>query len=531
MRIRIFHRCVAGLTALLLSWAFAAGATWGAQAERSIQRVAVKTDPARKVALVIGNANYPKAPLANPANDAESFSAALRELGFEVVTLINKNRTEMVGAIENFKRRLAGSGVGLFYFAGHGVQMEGRNYLLPRDVDMGSEDQVKYNTIRLDDVLDTLAAGGPAVKIVILDACRNNPFERARGGGGGLAAVTDAPEGTLVAYATSPGRVAQDGDGKNGLYTSHLLKAIQQPGLAIEEVFKVTRASVARESSGRQLPWETTSLTGEPLVLRPGAPAGGTGAVIAGAATGPLAKVRGFGPGQRPKELVPGIVFRDCERCPEMVVVPGGTFQMGSPASEAGRQEREGPQREVTVGRFAVGRFEVTFSEWEACLLDRLDGGCDRWPKDQKWDLGRQPVVNVSWEDASRYVVWLTKRTGHAYRLLSEAEWEYVARAGSLAPAASSLPASVDTLAQNKFKVAGMLGNVWEWVEDCANPSYASGVPTDARPWKTGDCARRGLRGGSYLTAPRGLRPAARSFFPVQRYDINIGFRVATNVD
>ncbi len=524
---------VAWAAALLVCGALAADAAWAAQAARGVQRAVVKTDSARKVALVIGNAAYRKEPLANPVMDAKSISTALTGLGFEVVTLTDVGRTQMVRALEEFKKRLAGSAVGLFYFAGHGIQMEGRNYLLPVDVDMGSEDQVKYNTIRLDDVMETLEDGAPAVKIVILDACRNNPFERGRGGGGGLAAVSNAPQGTLIAFATSPGRVALDGKpGDNGLYTKHLLGALKSPGLNIVEVFMATRAAVMQASNGRQLPWETTSMVGTPLVLRPGTPAGGAGVVVASADTTPVTAVRGFERKGRPERPEPGKPFRDCERCPEMVTVPAGAFEMGSPAGERDRRANEGPQRKVTIARpFAVGRFEVTFEEWEACLLD---GGCDRWPGDQGWGRGKRPVIDVSWDDAGRYVAWLSKRTGHPYRLLSEAEWEYVARASTVAAAAGdrTLPVSDGSFRPNPFGVAGMLGNVWEWVADCANPGYADpDAPSDGRAWETGNCALRGLRGGSYLTAPRGLRPAARSFFPAQRRDINVGFRVATSVD
>jgi len=505
---------------------------WGAEGERGLQRAAVTTDASRKVALVIGNAAYGRDALANPVIDAKSMAAALKALGFDVVTITDAGRTQMVRALEEFRRRLTGSGVGLFYFAGHGVQMEGRNYLLPVDVDMGSEDQVKYNTIRLDDVMDTLEGGAPAVKIVILDACRNNPFERGRGGSGGLAAVANAPQGTLIAFATSPGRVALDGrPGDNGLYTRHLLDALSAPGLSIVEVFMATRAAVMRASNGRQLPWETTSLVGAPLVLKPGAPAGGAGPVVARAETAVASAVRGFERKGRPQSLAPGARFRDCERCPEMVVVPGGLFEMGSPPGERDRRANEGPQRKVTIARpFAVGRFEVTFEEWEACLLD---GGCDRWPADQGWGRGKRPVIDVSWEDAIRYVAWLSKRSGHAYRLLSEAEWEYVARAGS-APAAGerTLPVTDSSLRPNQLGLAGVLGNVWEWVADCSNPDYGGAdAPSDGRARETGNCALRGLRGGSFLTAPRGLRPAARSFYPAGRRDINIGLRVASAIE
>jgi formylglycine-generating enzyme required for sulfatase activity len=523
-------------------------AAWAAEAARGAARVAVAANPSRKVALVIGNARYRQQPLANPVIDANSISGSLKELGFEVVTLTDVDRTQMVRALEIFKARLPGSAAGLVYFAGHGIQIDGRNYLLPVDVDMGSEDQVKYNTIRLDDVLDTLATGAPAVKIVILDACRNNPFERTRGGGGGLAAVTDAPEGTLVAFATAPGKLALDGKpGENGLYTSHLLKALQRPGLAIEEVFKATRVSVARESNGRQLPWESTSLVGR-LVLRPGVSADAAATVVADAASSTGIAVRGFERRRRPERVEPGASFRDCDRCPEMVVVPAGSFRMGSPAGEAERRANEGPQREVAISRqFAVGRYEVTFEEWEACLLD---GGCDRWPADQGWGRGRRPVIDVSWEDANRYAAWLTRVTGRAYRLLSETEWEYTARAGTFTarpwgdelgknngncagcgnPDASWRTSPAGSFKANPWNVADALGNVWEWVADCYNPGY-SYLPIDGRAWLTGDCALRMLRGGSFLTAARGVRSAARGYYPVQRRDINIGFRVATTVE
>ena len=209
------------MVSLLLASALAGAA------DRAVQRVAEKVDPARKVALVIGNGAYRTQPLANPVLDATAMAKVLKDLGFEVVSLTDADRTRSVRGLADFKGRLRGAGVGLFYFAGHGIQMDGQNYLLPADTDMQNEDQVKYNTLRLDDVLDTLAQAGTPVKIVILDACRNNPFQRTRGATGGLAAVTQSPEGTLIAYSTAPGRVAKDGNpGENGLYTRHLLEAM-----------------------------------------------------------------------------------------------------------------------------------------------------------------------------------------------------------------------------------------------------------------------------------------------------------------
>ncbi|MBI3069421.1 MAG: SUMF1/EgtB/PvdO family nonheme iron enzyme [Betaproteobacteria bacterium] len=518
-----------------------------APAERGAVLVAApRPGTDQRVALVIGNSRYRQQPLPNPVLDAKAMATTLGRLGFKVTSLTDSSRTAMVRALEEFKRQLRGAGVGLFYFAGHGVQIDGRNYLIPVDNDMASEDQVKYNTIRLDDVLDTLNEGGPAVKIVVLDACRNNPFQRARGSGGGLAPVLSAAEGTLIAYATSPGKVALDGKpGENGLYTSHLLEALQEPGLKIEEVFKLTRTMVARATGGRQLPWETTSLLGE-LILKPGTPAPATMAASAGGSA--QQSFRGLDRAARPERLSPGASFRDCERCPEMVVVPTGAFTMGSPGAEPDRHPSEGPQHEVAFARaFAVGRFEVTFEEWEACLLD---GGCDRWPSDQGWGRGKRPVIDVNWEDATRYAAWLSRRTGKPYRLLSEAEWEYAARAGATTarPWGTEIGTArgncsgcggadggrrttpAGSFAANRWGLSDMLGNAWEWVADCRNPTY-EGAPADGTAWVTGDCALRMLRGGSWVTAPRGVRSATRAYFPAARRDVNIGFRVATSLD
>ena len=535
--------------ALLAAW-LAAGTVFAA--DRGVVAVAEQRDANRKVALVIGNGAYRGQPLPNPALDAEAMAKALRELGFDVVSITDADRTRSVRALSEFRGRLKGAGVALFYFAGHGVQMDGQNYLLPVDTDMGSEDQVKYNTVRLEDVMETLAQAATPVKIVILDACRNNPFQRTRGAAGGLAAISQAPEGTLIAYSTSPGRVAKDGNpGENGLYTQHLLAALREPGRGIEDVFKITRARVAAASKGQQIPWESTSLTGE-LVLRAGAKSA-TGTTVALAEETrtrglvPEAATRTARSEARPERPEPGTSFRDCERCPELVVVPPGRFRMGSPEAERGRQANEGPVRDMEVVRtLAIGRFEVSFEEWEACLLD---GGCDRWPDDRGFGRGKRPVIDVSWDDAMRYAAWLSRKTGKPYRLLSEAEWEYAARAGSSTarPWGEALEAGKARCADcgkaegegtapagahgvNAWKLGDMLGNVWEWTADCYVPSLEK-LPAEAAPATEGDCARRVMRGGSWLTSAKGVRSATRAPYPAGRRAANVGFRVATMVD
>lgn len=217
----------------------------------------------QRVALVIGNSAYKSAPLTNPVNDARAIAQALKESGFSVITRENTDQRGMLDALREFGDRLRDGGTGLFYYAGHGMQIKDRNYLIPVGASIEREDEVAYNAVDAQAVLDKMEAAGNVANIMILDACRNNPFTRStRSGKAGLAQM-DAPVGTLVAYATSPGSVASDGSGVNGLYTQHLLSAIRQPGSKVEDVFKQVRANVRRDSQGKQVPWESTSLEGD----------------------------------------------------------------------------------------------------------------------------------------------------------------------------------------------------------------------------------------------------------------------------
>jgi len=233
-----------------------------------------ENNPSR-VALVIGNSTYPDAPLRNAVNDARSMSKRLSKLGFQVITVENTARDAMQKSILEFASRLKGETTGLFYYAGHGVQSRGRNYLLPVDAEVSSERALRFEAVDVQAVLEEMEFAGNRMNIVILDACRNNPFERRfRGGSRGLAAI-DAARGTLIAYATAPGAVAADGDGDNGLYTAELLAALQVPNLKVEEVFKRVRVAVAARTGGAQVPWESSSLTGDLVFNRQGATAQG----------------------------------------------------------------------------------------------------------------------------------------------------------------------------------------------------------------------------------------------------------------
>jgi formylglycine-generating enzyme required for sulfatase activity len=247
--------------------------------------------------------------------------------------------------------------------------------------------------------------------------------------------------------------------------------------------------------------------------------------------------------------LAPGTVFRDCDIGPEMVVIPAGSFMMGSPSNEQGRKDNEGPQHSVNIPRqFAVGKYQITFEEWDACVRE---GGCSHNPGDEGWGRGRRPVINVSWNDTKRYTQWLSSKTGNTYRLLTEAEWEYVVRAGTTTPfdtgtnispteanyntdpsvwtrlisGAKGRTMVVGNYQPNRFGLYDVHGNVSEWTEDCWNENY-EGAPGDGTARTTGDCGQRVLRGGSWVDFEEHLRSAVRESVGVAYRGRRIGFRV-----
>ncbi len=224
-----------------------------------------------KTALVIGNAKYDGSMLRNSKNDADSLANELRRQGWEVMHYSDLNQEEMDNVIGQFGAKIKQKGgAGLFYYAGHGVQLGGDNFLIPTNSPIKKQGDVKYKAINLASVLDEMNNANNKMNIVILDACRNNPFaSESRGiATGGLAAISNAPAGTFIAYATAPGQTASDGDGMNGLYTQELLKAIRQKNLTIEEVFKKVRKNVRQQSGGQQIPWDSSSLEDKFIFLR-----------------------------------------------------------------------------------------------------------------------------------------------------------------------------------------------------------------------------------------------------------------------
>jgi hypothetical protein len=219
-----------------------------------------------RVALVIGNSEYSSGPLPNPANDAKMISETLTNLGFEVITRRNADQNTMKRAIQDFGARLEKAGpeaVGLFYYAGHGVQLNGRNYLIPTTAQIEREGDVEIEAVSADWVIEQMRYARNRLNIVILDACRNNPFTRSmRSVDHGLATM-DAPAGILIAYSTAPGAVAADGTGRNSPYTEALSQAMRNLHEPVEQVFKHVRVGVMGATSGKQVPWESSSLTGD----------------------------------------------------------------------------------------------------------------------------------------------------------------------------------------------------------------------------------------------------------------------------
>jgi len=444
------------------------------------------------------------------------------------------------------------------YCAGHGVQAHGGTSRSPVAADRQSAADLEYEAIDAQWALDLLGETRAGVSIVILDACRNNPFRSiSRSGARGLAQM-DAPRGSILAYSTAPGAVAADGDGRNSPYSGALANAIRTPGLSVEEMFKQVRRRVLVETEQRQIPWESSSLVGD--FYFGGAPA-------PGASPPPMAA----GP-------TPGVAFKDCPECPEMMPLAGGRFRMGAPTSEAGSRDAERPVTDISVKPFAIGVSEVTRGQF-ARFVDETgrgpDAGCWHlfvvwvWDGARSWrDPGypqtdAHPVACSSWPVAVAYAEWLSERTGERYRLPSEAEWEFAARGragdapwgGDLSAAcayanvydktaidsfgawaetfdcrdAAATTAAAGSYKPNDFGLFDLFGNINEWTADCWNGSHSGRSATGAAR-RQGDRGPRVGKGGQFASAAPAARPAARDSGIAIHPNIYGGFRVARDL-
>jgi formylglycine-generating enzyme required for sulfatase activity len=408
------------------------------------------------------------------------------------------------------------------------------------------------------------------VRIAILDACRDNAAEQAlkqsRGAPSRGLAPPKNPAGLIIAYATQHGATAADsGISRNSPFTAALLHNIATPGLDVTDMFRKVGREVDAATGGRQRPEISISMY-EQYALAPAVPAPASPAAAAPVPQPQVAMVdtpvqRNTAPltAERERGLKPNDTFRECENCPEMVVVPEGKFTMGSSANEPDGMGTEAPQHVVTIRKaFAVGKLHVTVDQYKAFVQEtgyERSGECS-WRSPGVTQEGSHPVVCVSWDDANAYVNWLTKKTGKLYRLLSEAEFEYAARGrtspgtyprfwfgndenelcryGNFWRKAGQNSACDDGYAHtspaghyrpNDFGLYDMAGNAWQWTADCWHDRY-EGAPADGSAWITA-CRGSGrvIRGGSWGTKPVSLRAAARAV--VAPVSADIGFRLA----
>jgi formylglycine-generating enzyme required for sulfatase activity len=630
---------------LVVLLVLAATSAWGQTPQRSERTGAMSAvTQDQRFALAIGINDYRDlGRLTKAVNDARAMGQALERVGFRVTVLTNASRADMNRAINQFVLNLSGGGQGVFFFAGHGVQINNQNYLLPADIHSPQvEADVADQAVSLQGIQDKLAEVRAKFALLVVDACRDNPLPRragrSLGATRGLAQASSA-EGQMVVFSAGANQQALDrlsdrDTDPNGVFTREFLPWIGKPGVSIRDVVLQVRTSVrarARSVNHDQFPAVYDQVDGNFFfVARISSPDGTSpqpptpqrstvtpvdpveaaywaevsrlddlsayraymatyphGAYIAEAqkafervkqiheAQAQLAEdqawkraeqLSSFGSyagylarhpngryaplaSLRLERLRP---WRDCAECPEMVGIPSGSFMMGSPLGEEGRRDSEGPQRQVWVNGFALGKAEITRDQYRIFIEETgyhsRGGGC-HWDSPGYRQEGTHPVVCVSWDDAKAYVLWLSNKTGETYRLPSESEWEYAARGGTTTPWPWGLEtpeacrhaniddsshrcndgygktAPVGSFTPNGFGINDMIGNVWEWVEDCYQDSYA-GAPSDGSAQVGGPCRLRVIRGGSWVDGPSFVRTANRTAGAASERHAAYGFRV-----
>ncbi len=530
---------------------------------------------ASRVALVIGNSTYTPGALRNPVNDATDMAAALKQVGFTVTLLRDADKAQIDSAVDTLTQQLrqGPETVGLFYFAGHGTLVDGHNYLLPVGTTINTRTDVKHRAVAAEWVLERMEETGNALNLLILDACRDNPFARQwRSGQQGLGTMSPGQgKQTLIAFATLPGKVAADlSGGRNSPYTTHLLQHLGAPGLDVGEVFQRVRVGVKRDTGGQQTPQEWTTMEGKfylgaapEVVTAPRLPERDPEEAawqmveqsthvedvkafvqaypkgrFATAAALKLRQLQRAAAGTQVAVGVPpepvtssGKTLRNALGM-EFVRIPAGELRMGSEDKNAYDDEK--PVHTVRLTRaFYLGKYEVTQGQWQEVMGSN--------PSLSTGDANR-PVEQVSWDDVQAFLQRLNAREGGTpYRLPTEAEWEYAARAGSTtaysfgtdaqqlgayawhSANAGSTTHPVGQKQPNAWGLHDMHGNVLEWVQDWYG-AYTAAPAVDPQGPAAG--AYRVVRGGSWLGSAGGCRSASRGEAPPGLRDGGLGVRL-----
>ncbi|MDY0362739.1 MAG: SUMF1/EgtB/PvdO family nonheme iron enzyme [Desulforegulaceae bacterium] len=551
----------------------------------------------KKTALVIGNGSYLNSPLSNPQKDAEDIADTLNRLGFEVILKTNKDQVQMDRAVNEFKQKLhRKGGVGLFYYAGHGIQVDGENYLIPVGSEIMSETDVKYKALALGQVLGYMHEAKTDLNILIIDACRNNPVERKfRSASRGLARVR-MPEsrlGYIVCYSTEAGEVALDGDGENSPFALNLIKELNKTNNNLSSIFRETRINVCNQTNYQQRPLVVDGTLVD-FIFNPSQSGGNSTSDNPGFTNWQKyqdAMKKSFEMAENSSEKFD---FEDNEKMwnkflteystdnpysveddelrkkaqlykngftnflgMEFVYIRPGTFTIGSSSSESGHYDREKQHKVILTKGYFMQTTEVTIGQYRKYLqetgddtgVDWKDAGCPL-KKNSSYSLSgnrfgqsdKQPMVEISWHGAKKFADWLSKKDGITYRLPTEAEWEYAARADTITAYcfgdnpdflkdyawygdnSGYKTHEVGLLKPNQWGLYDMHGNVWEWCED-RYADYPSGHVTD--PSGPGSSPGRVLRGGGWLNIARYCRSAYRDFNSSGDTNDNSGFRLA----
>ena len=499
----------------------------------------------KRIALVIGNASYQYAgPLKNPANDANDVAQKLAVLGFEVIRAIDLDTDGFDEVFNRFSKRLQDADIALLFYAGHGIQYKGKNFLLPTDAKLKNRFSIRRETFSLSDFTHLMEQKSK-LNLVFLDACRNNPLaqrlNRSRSSSRsvpllqGLRRIDQINSEMLIVYATAPDAVAADGRGRNSPFTSALLHHMEAPNIEVEVMLKRVTRTVRTQTGEQQKPERLSQLTTEfyfnrQMQKRPSTQAAKINEEIH--------RLQSRLREEQQKQLVslaspsPKLKFK----APQTIWLPGGQTRMGCFNKKSCRSD-ELPVHTVTLKPFHMATHETSFAQWDSCVDE---GGCRMIRDDEGWGRSKRPVINVSWYDARAYARWLSRKTGQSWRLPTEAEWEYAARAqfekrftfgNKLTPKQANFgdllgrTNEVGKFSPNRFGLFDMHGNVAEWVSDRYGKNYYSHSQTN-NPKGPKQGIKRINRGGGWHYGAKFSRSAMRfPQHPAKRLS-NVGFRL-----